>query len=821
MFRIVRVSATRLQGRYHGGSSRLYRTIRYYSKEQQQSELCPPPPPKKTHTGTALTFGGLALLGGAIIGYAKYDPDFRCHLVEYAPFTDDVIKFVFQEEKTYYYAITDLYRSWRDALFPGDEESDHKKKKKRKVAIQPTEEYKLDPREDVVLPETHPQNLADLEKSTTEAAKKAIELYTTAINAIRTYIAEIEVIIDDSTQSADQRVWETIKQKIDAKNDALKKAETEAKHAERDHRKLKSLLTTTEFNVKESIKQQAFRNIEELSANIETAKKSLQDEIQRSNITEKYWFKVREARRYFGDELAILFPNVDINEKKLSISEGDLDLFVLHAMAKVLYYQKELYKLETIGTERLNRAVEAAKKGGLEVLTTEQICHELEKEKRALEVEFQKKCLKLKEAGEKDLRRQLQMQSQAFADHLNDAIKLKEQEVEVKLTRDFDEKLLEEKCKHKEQLAAMVGRLRGLDQAIKETIGTERLNRAVEAAKKGGLEVLTTEQICHELEKEKRALEVEFQKKCLKLKEAGEKDLRRQLQLQSQAFADHLNDAIKLKEQEVEVKLTRDFDEKLLEEKCKHKEQLAAMVGRLRGLDQAIKERNNVDKDAHQAQVLWAACQSLYRAVKSGCPGFPWTEQLRPLDPEIKAVKLAADKNDELVNAVVAGIPPAAKNRGVYPEDALRERFLKVEEMARGLALVPEQGGRLHIYLLSYLQSFLLLRAANPIPQAELNDDETDFSKLTTNDILQRARYWIDRGDFSQTLKYMNLLQGAPRAIARQWMEEARIMLETQQAANTLMAHATASVISLITEQQKTFTESDIFDNGYVGHVLL
>lgn len=55
-----------------------------------------------------------------------------------------------------------------------------------------------------------------------------------------------------------------------------------------------------------------------------------------------------------------------------------------------------------------------------------------------------------------------------------------------------------------------------------------------------------------------------------------------------------------------------------------------------------ISERNNVDKDAHQAQVLWAACQSLYRAVKSGCPGFPWTEQLRPLDPEIKAVKLAA-----------------------------------------------------------------------------------------------------------------------------------------------------------------------------------
>lgn len=54
-------------------------------------------------------------------------------------------------------------------------------------------------------------------------------------------------------------------------------------------------------------------------------------------------------------------------------------------------------------------------------------------------------------------------------------------------------------------------------------------------------------------------------------------------------------------------------------------------------------------------------------------------------------------------------------------------------------------------------------------------------------------RYWLDRGDFAQTLKYMNLLKGAPRSVARQWMNETRILLETQQAANTLMAHAASS----------------------------
>lgn len=58
--------------------------------------------------------------------------------------------------------------------------------------------------------------------------------------------------------------------------------------------------------------------------------------------------------------------------------------------------------------------------------------------------------------------------------------------------------------------------------------------------------------------------------------------------------------------------------------------------------------------------------------------------------------------------------------------------------------------------------------------------------------------YWLDRGDFEQTLKYMNLLKGAPRSVARQWMNETRILLETQQAANTLMAHAASSGLTYL-----------------------
>ncbi|XP_074033701.1 MICOS complex subunit Mic60-like [Leptinotarsa decemlineata] len=62
----------------------------------------------------------------------------------------------------------------------------------------------------------------------------------------------------------------------------------------------------------------------------------------------------------------------------------------------------------------------------------------------------------------------------------------------------------------------------------------------------------------------------------------------------------------------------------------------------------------------------------------------------------------------------------------------------------------------------------------------------------------QSQTYWLDRGDFAQTLRYMNLLKGAPRCVAKQWMDETRILLETQQAANTLMAHAASSGLAYL-----------------------
>jgi mitofilin len=57
-------------------------------------------------------------------------------------------------------------------------------------------------------------------------------------------------------------------------------------------------------------------------------------------------------------------------------------------------------------------------------------------------------------------------------------------------------------------------------------------------------------------------------------------------------------------------------------------------------------------------------------------------------------------------------------------------------------------------------------------------------------------RYCIDRDDFLQALRYLNLLTGCSRAVAKEWMKEATVFLETNQAIDLILSHSTVSSYS-------------------------
>ncbi|KAF5306466.1 hypothetical protein FQR65_LT18569 [Abscondita terminalis] len=681
------------------GTIKIFQQYRYASKPA----VCPPP--KSKNYGAYYTLGLLTIVGGGTIGYAKYDPDFREWLCENVPYMDGFLAFLFQEEKTYLQSFTTSLDSLKEKvsgmLFTHTKQKDLVEKPKNynppspaftslasaKEDDQYTEiriEQKLKDEDKVVvtiegdqkpketiLEATHPKKILEIEERLCEAASSTVQAYNSAVYALKNYNNDIQVVVENSVEQLDPSIWNSLRIKTKAKEETLQSAEQLAKKMEEEIKAFEEVLEDPKLCAPDTIKQQANLNIEKIRKDVKKAKKEFEDARKETNLTDKYWRKVEEARNHFIDEIQILFPSVNVNDRKMSLQGEDLDLFILHAFSNVLFYQKELYKLQVIEQQKVKMALENARRGNQEILSDTQINQLVEDKKKCLEIEFQKKCLALRVQSEKDLRHQLKIQSEAFADHLYDALQSKEEEMQ----RDF----------------------------------------------------------------------------------------------------------------------ARMLDEKVTAEKCKFKLQVSSLAARVKGMDQAFKERADSDRIMRNSQILWSTCQNLFKALRAGCPGLPWTEQLRPLEPEIIAVKNAAAKGDELVNAVIEAIPKIAIERGVFPEDALRERFLKVEKVARHLALVPDGGARLPLHILSFIHSLLLVKAATPIPQAELNDETVDFTDFSTNDILQRARYWVDRGDFEQSLKYMNLLDGAARCVASEWMEETRLLLETQQATEVLLAHASSS----------------------------
>lgn len=162
-----------------------------------------------------------------------------------------------------------------------------------------------------------------------------------------------------------------------------------------------------------------------------------------------------------------LFPGIDLSSKKLDLSKDELDLFIIHAYSHVLAYQKELQKLQTEGETKLRRALETLRGDDQTEALKTQLEFHIEKQKRELAIENQKKIFQVRAEAEKELRLLMKRQAAAHADHLEDAVNVKVSEAKRKFERDLEENLANEKAKRELQVASMVGKWKGMNDALK------------------------------------------------------------------------------------------------------------------------------------------------------------------------------------------------------------------------------------------------------------------------------------------------------------------------------------------------------------------
>ncbi|XP_022123248.2 MICOS complex subunit Mic60-like [Pieris rapae] len=325
-------------------------------------------------------------------------------------------------------------------------------------------------------------------------------------------------------------------------------------------------------------------------------------------------------------------------------------------------------------------------------------------------------------------------------------------------------------------------KLRGeLDNAV---VGmTDRVNRGMETLPENKARDAKLDAVYRQ---KKADLDREFQKRYADQIANNDKILKDSLKKQLDRHHETLQRRLGEKEKEATITLNKMVAEKVAFEKSIFARQLAEMAGKLKLVEDKLNAHLKAERETRRSQELWVAGSALLAATKKGTPHVD-------VNKELNAIQKASGDGDKLVETVLKAIPGSVREKGIVPESVLRDRYHRMENLALKVALVEHDGAPLPVYILSWVQSALLFMKISGIPQEEFDKPPKEpFQNLDTFDLLQRARFWMERGNLAAAIRYVSALEGASRAAAATWTEDARAYLETRQAAEAVLAHAAA-----------------------------
>ncbi|XP_063629958.1 MICOS complex subunit Mic60-like [Cydia splendana] len=229
-------------------------------------------------------------------------------------------------------------------------------------------------------------------------------------------------------------------------------------------------------------------------------------------------------------------------------------------------------------------------------------------------------------------------------------------------------------------------------------------------------------------------------------------------------------------------------------QKTKFAFELTELSLKVKAVENKLEARLKAEREAKRSQQLWSAGSSLLAACKKGDPHVCVAR-------EIRAIEAAVGDGDKLVLTVLKSIPEQVRKEGLVPESVLRERYHLMEKTAKHVALVELEGSPMPVYIVSWLQSMLLFMRLSGIPQKDIDSPiktKKELEELDTFDRLNYARYWIEQGNLAPALRYVESLEGASRVAADPWYKDAKSHLEIKQAAEAVIAHATALALQYI-----------------------
>eukprot|EP00102_Acyrthosiphon_pisum_P021619 XP_016658829.1 PREDICTED: MICOS complex subunit Mic60 isoform X2 [Acyrthosiphon pisum] len=299
------------------------------------------------------------------------------------------------------------------------------------------------------------------------------------------------------------------------------------------------------------------------------------------------------------------------------------------------------------------------------------------------------------------------------------------------------------------------------------------------------LNVETINEMNSRLNSELHKLDEQFKHQLNQFNIKVDEDLREQLKAHKKAHADLITRAVDFTKEEFENRVRQELSaiEKL--ERQKYQSQLDSLKSDLQNVINNLKREVEKEKKLFANKSIWEASKVLKTSLSSSN-----NEQPINVKDQINAIKKLG-ASDSIVEEVISALPTKALENGVFSKGQLKEDFNQVEKRVYETALIPDDSFSLPLMAFSYLASLFVVHHSHISPN-EVNNEEFDPLELNTYEIVERARYCIDRDNILQALRYLNLLTGCSRVVAKEWIKEATVFLETKQAVDLLLSYTTS-----------------------------
>lgn len=306
-----------------------------------------------------------------------------------------------------------------------------------------------------------------------------------------------------------------------------------------------------------------------------------------------------------------------------------------------------------------------------------------------------------------------------------------------------------------EKLNAQVSTLKtGTEVAIQEKLSERDLEFAQVAQ---GL----MQSVNNQVEDIQHTLRDEFEAERERISHAYQRKLQTELERSKEVAEQRLRN--ELLEQAIEMK--RNWIEEI---EGRVERERGGRLGKLKELEKWVEELESLTLQWNDVINTNLKTQQTFTALEAVRASYESSEQPKPFLREMAAL-LEVGAEDEVVAAAIASINPAAYQRGVSTPTQLIDRFRRVSGEVRRAALLPEDAG-IAAHAGNWVLSKLMFKKSG---LAQGNDVES---------ILAKTEAYLEEGDVDSAAREMNQLSGWARTLASDWMREARLLLEVQQA---------------------------------------